>query len=311
MNLSGPESKQEQSVLFADVCRSSQLFELYGDEKARQIIAYILNQLAGVTDKLGGFVVKTIGDEVMCTFPTSLAGLEAAMAMQQEISQDGQLAAEKIAIRIGVHFGPMLVENNDVFGDAVNIAQRLTVLAGREQIVTTQSTLTEAAKDTTIPRRALGQIKVKGRLTSVDVAEVLWQAESASSINQTAVSAQINLSEVHDGTYMRLSFGDKHIELLQTSAPATLGRDAQSDLVISREWVSRNHVVIEYRKDTFVLTDRSTNGTFIREGAGGAFRVHRDEAHLREEGVVSLGKPIEQTEAADLVEYSISKIENI
>lgn len=307
MNFSGTGSKQEQSVLFADVCRSSQLFELYGDTKARQIIAYILEQLAGITVDGGGRVVKTIGDEVMCTFPTSVTGIEAAIAMQLKISGDASLAAEKIAIRVGVHYGSMLVENDDVFGDAVNTAQRLAVLAGREQIVTTQVTLTDAAKDTTIPRRALGQIKVKGRQEPVDVAEVLWKQET-SSVNQTAVSTQINLSEVHDGTYMRLTLGGKHLELLQTSAPATLGRDGQNDLVVPREWVSRNHVVIEYRRDIFVLTDRSTNGTFVREGSGGAFRVHRDEAHLREEGVISLGKPIEQAEAADLVQYVVSKI---
>lgn len=311
MNFSGTQSKQVQSVLFADVCRSSQLFELYGDAKARQIIAYILEQLAGVTAARGGRVVKTIGDEVMCTFPTSLAGVEAAKAMQQTVFEDTGLSEEKIAIRVGVHFGPMLVENGDVFGDAVNIAQRLAVLAGREQIVTTQVTLTDAAKDTTIPRRALGQIRVKGRLEPVDVAEVLWRKETAGSINQTAVSTQINLSEVNDGTYMRLTLGGRNIELLQTSAPATLGRDGQNDLVVAREWVSRNHVVIEYRRDIFVLTDRSTNGTFVQEGAGGAFRVHRDEAHLREEGVISLGKPIEQAEPADLVRYVICKIENI
>ncbi len=56
-------SRQESvTILFADVCRSTQLFEQHGDVRAREIIATTLSALTQVAKKHGGRVIKTIGD---------------------------------------------------------------------------------------------------------------------------------------------------------------------------------------------------------------------------------------------------------
>ncbi len=60
----------ELTVLFADIAKSTALFEKYGDDKARSAIAAVLNTLIEVSDKYEGVLIKTIGDEIMCTFPS-------------------------------------------------------------------------------------------------------------------------------------------------------------------------------------------------------------------------------------------------
>ena len=66
------------TILFADVSGSTRLFETRGDEAARRIVANVLLALAEVSARHGGRVIKTIGDEIMCTFPGPLHGLLAA-----------------------------------------------------------------------------------------------------------------------------------------------------------------------------------------------------------------------------------------
>src|SRR5512140_3845821 len=94
---------QAITILFADVSGSTKLFETRGDFEARRLVAAMLNALADVTSRHGGRVVKTIGDEIMCTFPGPMQGLHGSVDMQKRISQDLAFAKESLAIRIGLH----------------------------------------------------------------------------------------------------------------------------------------------------------------------------------------------------------------
>lgn len=62
--------------------------------------------------------------------------------------------------------------------------------------------------------------------------------------------------------------------------------------MVDSEWVSRNHATIEYKRGYFVLSDRSTNGTWVKLGNEDELRMHRDEIHLRKSGAVSLGQTL-------------------
>lgn len=93
---------------------------MFGDTRARGINASCVAMMTDLTYRHGGKLVKTIGDEVMVTFPVANAAAEAACSMQHEIS--GQLVVEgrSLAIRVGFHFGQALIEDTDIFGDGVN-----------------------------------------------------------------------------------------------------------------------------------------------------------------------------------------------
>src|SRR5580698_10945410 len=108
----------ELAILFADVVGSTHLFEVMGDLKARDMVSTCIDVMREATEQHNGTVIKTIGDEVMATFPTADDALNAAGQMQKEIATHGDLKVEgqPVAIRIGCHFGPVVLEAKDVFG---------------------------------------------------------------------------------------------------------------------------------------------------------------------------------------------------
>ncbi|MCB1576734.1 MAG: adenylate/guanylate cyclase domain-containing protein, partial [Xanthomonadales bacterium] len=128
------------TILFADVSGSTKLFETRGNVAARDIIAAVLDALIEVANRHGGKLIKTIGDEIMCTFPGAVQGLLASTDMQRRMKSDAAFVQDNIGIRIGLHHGEALVEESDVFGDAVNVAARMAAIAKRDQIVATAST---------------------------------------------------------------------------------------------------------------------------------------------------------------------------
>ena len=164
---------QSLTILFADVSGSTKLFETRGDVEARRIVAAILGALAEVCARHGGRVIKTIGDEIMCTFPGPMQGLLGSVDMQKRIAGDPAFAKESLAIRVGLHHGDALIEDNDVYGDAVNTAARMASLAKREQIVTTASTSQATGGGAAVRTRALGT-----RHSGADTADLIAQALS-------------------------------------------------------------------------------------------------------------------------------------
>jgi TolB-like protein/class 3 adenylate cyclase/Tfp pilus assembly protein PilF len=79
----------------------------------------------------GGRLFKTTGDGMFVEFPSVVAAVECALAMQKQMaaSNQGALEAKRVLYRIGVHLGDVLVEGEDILGDGVNIAARLESVA--------------------------------------------------------------------------------------------------------------------------------------------------------------------------------------
>lgn len=281
---------QSLTILFADVSGSTKLFETRGDVEARRLVSAMLNALAEVTGRHGGRVIKTIGDEIMCTFPGPMQGILGAVDMQKRIAQDVIFSQLSLAIRIGLHHGDTLVEDNDVFGDAVNTAARMASLAKREQIITTASTVRMLTNAGMLRTRSVGTARVAGKQHPIDIVDVTWQEDTS---NVTMVQRAIRLdSAPQTRIHLQLRYRGQAIELDELSPPFTLGRDATSSLMVEAEWVSRYHALIEYKRGFFVLSDRSTNGTYVQFGEDDELRLHRDEVHLRRSGTISLGQTI-------------------
>ena len=282
---------QPITILFADVSGSTKLFELKGDVVARQLVSSVLTALADITGRNGGKVIKTIGDEIMCTFPGALQGLLASTEMQKKLSTDANFVKENLAIRVGLHHGDALIEDNDVYGDAVNTAARMASLAKREQIVTTASTAAAAGSGGAVRTRALGTARVSGKLLPIEIVDVLWQEDMS---NVTTVQRAIRIEDANKiaGARLVLRYRGRVMELNPTSPSFSMGRDANSGLQVDAEWVSRVHATIEYKRGYFMLTDRSTNGTWVKQGEDEDLRLHRDEIHLRKSGSISLGQAV-------------------
>ena len=117
----------EVAILFADVVGSTQMYDKFGDTKASETVADCLGVMKDATHKFNGTVIKTIGDEVMSTFPSVDEAMNAAVLMQAQITADNKQEDRiPVSIRIGCHYGPVVQEQNDIFGAAVHTANRMT-----------------------------------------------------------------------------------------------------------------------------------------------------------------------------------------
>ena len=283
MNTSRP-----QTILFADVSGSTRLFETKGDQEARRLIALVLDALTRICQQHGGRVIKTIGDEIMCTFPGALNGVLAACDMQRKMGREIEFVRDSLAVRIGLHHGDALEEaDGDVYGDAVNTAARMASLAKREQVVTTAATY-DSLSGKVPEARSLGKARVSGKLLPIEIVDLVWQEDtSGMTMVQSAIRGP---AAAEEKATLRLRHRAQQVTLDAESKPFSMGREPSNQLTIEADWVSRTHAMIEYKRGHFMIADRSTNGTYVRIGDDDEIKVHRDELHLRKAGTISLGQ---------------------
>jgi len=285
-------SETEVAVLFADVVGSTELYEALGDIKARDTIAHCLEAMKSATEQHGGRVIKTIGDEVMSTFPTADDALNAAREMQVAISR-GSLAPTEgvaLAIRVGCDFGPVVPDERDVFGSTVHTANRMTSQAKAAQIVTTSDMVEHLSAEWRASVRQIDLAHVKGKSGEIALYEVLWQKDDVTSMLPT-ISWGGEKKKVT--ARMRLRYQGDEVLVDARHPSATIGRSEDNSLVIKGNLISRLHCRVEMSRDRFLLVDQSTNGTFVITRQGEELFVRRDSIQLVGEGVIGLGRVVQ------------------
>ena len=285
-------------VLFADISGSTRLYETLGDALAKRMIDECLEVMRRAAQHYGGRVVKTIGDEVMCVLPDADSTCLAATDMQLKVTSLPASATVQRAIRVGFHVGAVIEENDDVFGDTVNLAARMVGLAKGNQIMTTRTAVDMMAPMLRSNTRSIAALSVKGKGDEVEVCEVLWQPSeelTMATASNLPTSNHMELQLRHAGKVHRLS---------QANVGVFLGRDASCDVLVADRMASRVHARIELRRDKFYLIDQSTNGTFVRVQGEPEIVLRREEVMLRASGQIALGHSVSDV-AAELVEFTL------
>jgi len=278
----------EVAILFADVVGSTQLYDKFGDAKASETVAACLKVMKEATLQHDGKVIKTIGDEVMSTFPGVDEAMAAAAQMQSRISGDPENSAVTIpvSIRVGCHFGPVVQEQNDIFGAAVHTANRMTSQAKAGQIVISGSTVEKMSPVWQKQTRQIDVATVRGRIDEVALYELMWQPEEATSMLPTIEWESRNKRAAR----LTLTFRDTTVVVDDSRKSINIGRADNNDLVVKGNLISRIHARIEQRRGRFILVDQSTNGTFLHNVQGEETFVRRDSVELSGEGILGLGK---------------------
>lgn len=271
-------------VLFADISGSSRLYEKLGDTEALRAVERCLNRMERATAAHKGRVVKTLGDELMVVFDTAEAAVLAASDMHQRIDALPPVSGVSLAIRVGLHWGPALEENGDVFGDTVNIAARMVALAKAGQILTTAEAAGALPAAMQSQLREIDQLAIKGKDEPVQVFEAIWERGE-----DLTLRSPVPVSPVPSENRLRLRHGDRETILGPDRPTVTLGRDSHADIVTRDSRASRTHGRIERRRDKFVLVDQSTNGTYVTFEGEAEFALKREEVILRGRGSISFG----------------------
>lgn len=167
--------------MFADISGSTSLYDELGNEAALNTVTRTLNLLKQEVARHGGTLIKTIGDEVMCTFPNALSAAHAARAMHLVVDAEKPGGEQPISMRIGIHFGDVILKANDVFGDTVNVAARITSVTRARQTMTTQELVDALPADAGHSAVPVARATFKGKQDTMAVYQLPWEAHGASS----------------------------------------------------------------------------------------------------------------------------------
>jgi hypothetical protein len=206
--------------------------------------------------------------------------------MQRQIAQRPPLKeGRKLTIRVGFHFGPVIQDGEDVFGDSVNVAARMAGLALAGQAITTSDTVIALSAQMRESLRRLDALPVKGKAEEVEVHELLWHASS----ERTVIPGRAPpVTAPAGGARIRLVHRGKDLAFKDT---LYIGREASGNhVVVASSMASRRHAKIELRRGKFVLVDQSSNGTFVTLGNNAEMRLRREEVILYGSGIIALGQ---------------------
>lgn len=287
------------AVLFADISGSTALYDKLGKERALQLVTLTQDILTQEALVHRGTLVKTMGDEIMCTFPDAITAFHASCAMQEAVEKQRPGGEQPIHVRIGLHYGEVQHENDDVLGDTVNVAAKVTAITRAGQIMTTHTVVKLLSDELRKKTRPVMRTVFRGKAKAFDVFHVQWQHERVPD-ERAGKSAYRKPTESNQEMLLRYH---QHIKSLnEESQYAVLGRGENCDLVINNLLASRQHARVEYSFGKILLTDSSKNGTFVRFADGKEIHLVQQQIVLHGAGAISLGLPFSRN-PTELVEF--------
>lgn len=277
---------QNKAVLFADVSQSGQLYQKLGDTTARNIVNACIEAMSAILPQHEGEIVKTLGDAILCVFPSADLAILAAGEMQAIVTNT-RPGNYPISIHIGLHYGPVLQDKGDVFGDTVNVAAYLTAVAMREQILTTEATKIALSPALQSSVRPVFNTILKGSGQDSVVYQVMWKTDRA---EMTEVNVGSNRLIPGDTGSLLVEHEGERIRIDQWRPEITIGRGPGCDLVVNDRYVSRDHLTVRAMRTRFYLIDHSINGTYVTFKDGEEVHILRGEIPLERSGTLSLGR---------------------
>ena len=265
------------------------MYETAGDAAALALINRLFGVLERQVHAAGGVVVKTVGDGIICQFDAPDAAFRAACEMQQATLELGGGDRAPLRIKVGYNYGPVVLAQNDVFGDTVNVCARLMSLANPAQVLTTRQTVEALSSGLRKRCRELYETQIRGRGVPVMVCEVMWRSDA--DLTKVDLSQdELAVAAAGGDWVLKLSYGGESF-MVEPAGSVRVGRDASNDIVVPSEHASRQHARIYARDAQFLIADQSSNGTFVMvDGSTRELRLRREQALLGERGWIGLGK---------------------
>jgi adenylate cyclase len=283
------------TVMFADLTGSMAVFEQIGNKAATRTITALTDWIGQTCQGHGGRVVKTLGDGVLALFPTAGDAIEAVVQLQREharrLTRPG--AAGSMQLQVGLACGDIVEVAGDCFGDAVNVAARLSDLSGARQILATDTVVEQLRAAPPGSRfHPLGPMPIRGREQECRVFRIDWQEDSSTDMMTLpawdASASQARACLAASG--IALHYLQQSQEFRADQFPVHIGRGREAEFMVPEPRVSRLHARIDWHNLTFLLVDLSSNGTCVLfQGAPTGLTLRRDECVLHDSGAIALG----------------------
>ena len=117
-----------------------------------------------IIEEYGGLLIKEMGDGIMASFPTVSDAILAAMKIQKACTD-----SKDISLRIGIHYGEIIFENNDIYGDAVNIASRIQTIGIPGSVLFSKKVNDEISNKSAFQTISMGNYNFKNVNNSIEV----------------------------------------------------------------------------------------------------------------------------------------------
>lgn len=289
---------ETRAVLFADLVGSTAAYERMGNHAAKDAVDRRLQALKRAVHQHQGLVIKTLGDAVLACFSQADQAAAAALKMQADVALDTAAGTALFKLRIGFHLGDVLFDATDIFGDAVNVAARITDAARAGQVLTSGDTVARLSGVNLGRARAFDHVRLKGKSEPVHLFELVWEHEDEITRMASGPSLRGDIASSGEQHHLNLQVGERQYRFAPARMPVSLGRDGACDLPVDHPLASRRHAQCEHIRGKFVFADHSTNGSFITGEDGREVFLRRENMPLVGRGVISLGCPVrEQTGA--------------
>ncbi|HEX9124674.1 MAG TPA: adenylate/guanylate cyclase domain-containing protein [Actinomycetota bacterium] len=151
-----PQSQGPPAIVFVDLSGFTSLTEERGDEAAVRAATSLQRHADAVATQSGGRLVKLLGDGALLRFSEVKRSVEAAVDLVETMGAEGSLSAHA-----GIHTGPVIERDLDVFGGTVNLASRIAGVAGRGEVLVSRAVV-DAVEDTSFGFEHLDDRSLKG-----------------------------------------------------------------------------------------------------------------------------------------------------
>ena len=149
-------SRKLTAILFTDIVGFTSLMRS-DEKKALNLLYYNRQLLDPIIKKHNGEVLKEMGDGTLNSFPSAIEAVKCAIEIQEMLD-----SVPSMNLRMGVHIGDVIVENDDIFGDGVNIASRIQDLAKPGGICISKAVSESIQNQPDLKATSIGKHELKG-----------------------------------------------------------------------------------------------------------------------------------------------------
>jgi class 3 adenylate cyclase/YHS domain-containing protein len=196
-----PDEEPCRTVCFADLAGYTALTDAHGDISAADVAQRFFDLTAELLTG-DARLVKTIGDAVMICTSDPRQGLQIGLDLLQAIEREPQFPG----VRVGVHHGPVVERDDDIFGATVNVAARLTAHADVGQLLTSGTIASLLADVEHLTTVALGPTRLRNVAEPV---EVHWVADHSRGATPQVLDPVCRMFVDADSSSARLPYGER------------------------------------------------------------------------------------------------------
>ena len=157
------QTRKLAAIVFTDIVGYTKL-TAKDQSKASTLLKQQRVIFRPIVESYKGMWVKEIGDGLLLTFNTVTDAVNCCIKLQEASKQ-----IDELDLRIGIHQGEILIEENDIIGDDVNVASRIEPFSAPGGIAITNKVHDAIARESEFETKYLGKPKLKGVKQKVEV----------------------------------------------------------------------------------------------------------------------------------------------